>query len=552
MSIIKYFSTLVCVLALSPLNAQTDLTQQIDILFDSYKSDEQPGLSVKVLKHGKTIYSKGFGLSNLDYNIKNSDSTVFSLASIAKQFTAAAIWSLIEEEKLNLEDNLHQFFPNFPDYGKTIQIKHLLNHSSGIRNYHTTMFLSGFDPNRDYYDNAFVLNLAKRQKHLDFAPGEKIIYSNTNYNLLALIIEQISGQNLDEYLKTNILIPLGMTHTFVRVSHGTVIKNKAIGYQKHNDNFVYNTSTQLSYGAGSMGSNLKDLAIWATMLNGNHDQFKELATFLITSEILTTGKKANYARGVMIDEYKGLKTVSHSGYGFGGQTQLLTLPEAQISIIILTNLQSINPRPISYQILDLLLPSKQTEVVSTDKLTRFKPQQLNVFTGDYKEVNSDMIMQISEENDTLKAIGSMGKQHIPLLQVDTNKFVRRHAQHVTYDFTKTPNYDLIISFSGTPFYFKRATLITENPSNLNDFVGDYFSEELQTNYTFFIDDNTLKLSYKNHDNITLYPIQHYSFGNHDRTLYEFTTNTKGKIIGMLLSCDGQVSHIEFVRDQTQY
>jgi len=547
----RYCSALLFVFVLS-LNAQIELEAKIDSILKVYDTKDNPSLAIRVIKGDDIIYSRGFGIANLDYNIKNTDSTIFSIASISKQFTAAAVWSLIRESKLSLEDTITSFFPDFPNYGKSIKIKHLLNHSSGIRNYHTTMYLSGFDYEKDYYDNAYVLDLAQRQKNLNHLPGEKIIYSNTNYNLLALIVEQISSQNLDEYLKAKVLIPLGMEDTFVRIAHGKPIKNRAIGYQKQKDDFVYSTSNQLSYGAGSMGSNLKDMTLWANMLNENTPEFINLAKFLKTIEVLTNGQKANYARGLMVDDYKGFETLSHSGFGFGGRTQLITVPEENIGVIILTNLQSINPTPISYQILDLLLVSKENEAKRVDKTVNFKLQKLNQFIGDYKEINSDMGMQISVENDTLKAKSSMGKMSIPLVQNGTNEFVRRNAQNVKYNFNRTSEYDMIISFGGTPFYFKRAQLIKKNPSNLKDFTGDYYSEELQTTYHFFIESDTLKLSYTNHDKITLYPVQLNQFGNRDRTLYHFVTSDDSKITGMLLSCDGQVNNIEFVKDQTQY
>ncbi len=363
----KYYCFLVIAVIYGFCNSQPTVTEKIRHLFDDYNFVNTPGLVVRVVKEDSIIYSEGFGLSNLDYNVKNTDSTIFSIASISKQFTAAAVWSLIKASKLSLEDNLTSFFPEFPDYGKSIKIKHLLNHSSGLRNYHTTMYLSGFDYDVEYYDNAYVLELAQRQKNLNHPPGQQIIYSNTNYNLLALIIEQVSGQSLDAYLKANILFPLRMEDTFVRITHGKPIKNRAIGYQKQKDGFVFNTSNQLSYGAGSMGSNLNDLTLWAKMLNGQTPKFKNLAQFLKTTEALSSGQKANYARGLMVEDYKGYKTLSHSGFGFGGQTQLLTVPEQNISIIILTNIQSINPTPMSYQILNLLIGSKENTVEIKEK-----------------------------------------------------------------------------------------------------------------------------------------------------------------------------------------
>ncbi|MBU2929463.1 serine hydrolase domain-containing protein, partial [Winogradskyella psychrotolerans] len=300
--------------------AQTNANQKIDELLATYVSNDAPGLSVKVINQGQSIYSKGFGLSSLDYNIKNSDSTVFSLASIAKQFTASAIWALADDGKISLDDDIRLYLPEFPDYEDVIKIKHLLNHTSGIRNYHTLMYLAGFDYDTQYYDNNTVLDLAIKQKHLNHLVGEKVSYSNTNYNLLAMIIERISGQNLDEYLKLNILNPLKMNSTFVRVAHGKPIKNKSVGYQKHKDGFRFSISNQLSYGAGSMGSSVNDMEIWMQMLNGQVPEFKSLTEFLKTTETLISGKKAKYARGLMLDYYKGFETLNHSGFGFGGRS----------------------------------------------------------------------------------------------------------------------------------------------------------------------------------------------------------------------------------------
>lgn len=160
-------------------------------------------------------------------------------------------------------------------------------------------------------------------------------------------------------------------------------------------------------------------------------------------------------------------------------------------------------------------------------------------------------MHISKENDTLKAKGSMGKNRIPLVQTGKNLFVRLHSQNIKYDFTTTDKYDMIVSFSGTPFYFKRAKIITKSSSDLSKYTGSYFSEELQTTYTFNLENAVLNLSYHNNEDITLHPVELNKFGNNDRTLYHFTTNKVDQIIGMLLSCDGQVKNIEFIKDQTQ-
>lgn len=522
-----------------------DKVQKIDELLGVYDSSNSPGLSVKVIRQGQNLYSKGFGLSNLDYTIKNSDSTVFSLASIAKQFTASAIWALVIEGKINLEDDIRTYLPEFPEYDEVIRIKNLLNHTSGIRNYHTIMHLSGFDYDTLFYDNNTVLKLACNQKGLNNLPGEKVSYSNTNYNLLALIVERISGQSLDSYLKLKILNPLKMNSTFVRIEHGKPIKNKAVGYKKQKEGFKFSMSNQLSYGAGSMGSSVNDMAIWMQMLNEQILEFKALAEFLKITETLTTGEKAKYARGVMLDQYKGCVTVNHGGFGFGGRSQLITIEEKQLGIIVLTNSQAIDAPKIAYQILDILLSKNEKNLEKSNVVVIFNEQNLNQFTGEYKEIHSDMTMKLFIENDTLKSIGSMGKTPASLLQFKENSFHRTDSQNVKYDFTPSATYDMVITFGGTPFYFKHAKFIAADSVNLIDFVGNYYSEELDVTYHFFVEHNRLKLTYKGKKNISLNPVQLNEFGNNDRTLYQFTKDKTEVITRMLLSCDGAVKNIIF-------
>lgn len=526
--------------------AQINTNQKIDELLATYVSNDTPGLSVKVIDQGQSIYSQGFGLSNLDYNIKNSDSTVFSLASIAKQFTASAIWALVNDGKISLGDDIRMYLPEFPKYEGTIRIRNLLNHTSGIRNYHTLMYLAGFDYDTQYYDNNTVLNLAIKQKNLNHLVGEKVSYSNTNYNLLAIIIERISGYNLNEYLKLKIFDTLKMNSTFVRVNHGKPIKNKAIGYQKYRDGYRFYTNDQLSYGAGSMGSSVNDMAIWVQMLNGQILEFIPLADFLTTTEVLTSGENATYARGLMIDNYKGYETINHSGFGFGGRSQLITVSEKQIGIIVLTNSQDIDAQRIAYQILDVLIANG--ERIKKEKKTLFKAQKFKEFIGEYKEINSDMTMKIFVENDTLKSVGSMGRTAAALVQYEKNKFHRSQSQSVKYDFTPSVSHDMIISFGGTPFYFKYANFIDAESVEVSEFVGDFYSEELDVTYRFFEEDSMLKLIYAEKENVNLHPVQLNEFGNNNRTLYHFVKDECGDVTEMLLSCGGTLKDIRFKKE----
>jgi CubicO group peptidase (beta-lactamase class C family) len=533
------------VLFATKIHSQEDKTEKIDTILRTYDKPNAPGLSIGIVENEILIYAKGIGFASIEKKIKNNTKTAFSIASIAKQFTASCIWVLVQEKKLSLEDDIRKYLPEMPNYGTSIKIKHLLNHTSGIRNYHTIMDLQDFNYDSEYYNNETVLELASNQKGLNNKPGEKVLYSNTNYNLLTLIIERVSGKNLNEFAKEKLFQPLQMNSSCFKISNTQIIKNKAEGYQFTDGKYISNTSSQESYGAGSMASTVEDLSKWIGVLNGINSEFKSLSKFLIQCEKLENGEKAKYARGVMVDNYKGFQTISHSGYGWGGQSQLITIPEKNLGVVILTNLESINPTPISYQILDLFL--NDITIEKSDEVKKYKIENFNNFIGQYKEINSDMKMEFFIENDTLKAKGSQAKKGISLSQFKKNKFHRANNESVTYDFTKSKKQDLIISFGGTPFYFKKAQFVKPETVKINEFIGTYYSEELNTTYIFFEKDNKLYLTYKNHQNIVLSTVEIDEFGNNARTSYQFKRNKNKQIVSMELSSEGTVKNINFVK-----
>ena len=524
--------------------------ERIDSIINPFIKPNSPGFSIGIVENGKLIYCKGIGLANIDTNTKNSGNSIFGIASIAKQLTAACIWSLIKEKKISLDDDIRKFIPEFPTYGKKILIRHMLNHTNGIRNYQAIMELAGFDYDREFHDNQTILHLACKQLKLNSVPGEKVIYGNTAYTLLAIIIERITGQNLNEYAKNKIFLPLGMNHTFYRTDTTSIISNRALGYvQNDNGSFEHLESNQITYGAGSVGSSIEDLAIWSTILNGLKPDYLDLTQFLTTTEIVESGERAKYARGVMVDEYKNHKTIHHSGFGLGGQSQIIAVPKLNLAIIILTNLESIDPSPLSYKVLELFLPVQKEESLKASTTFYHKQQELQRFVGQYKEQNSDMKMEILIENDTLKALGSQGKKSISLRSVGKGKFIRSNNSSVLYDFiaAKKSKADLIVYFGGTPFYFSKAHFIDSNAIQLTDYVGHYFSEELSVEYEIDVENNSLVVNYPNHFKTNLKAGQIDEFGNGQRILYHFVRNGANEVVKLYLSAEGTVKDIEFIK-----
>lgn len=526
---------------------------KVDSIINFYNKSNSPGFSIGIVENGELIYIKGVGLSNIEKHIQNSGNSIFSIASIGKQLTSACIWNLVKEGKISLNDDIRKYIPEFPSYGRRpIQIRHLLNHSSGIRNYHAIMELAGFDYNKEFHDNNTILNIACNQNKLNNEPGDKVIYGNTTYTLLAIIIERITGKNLNDYAFETVFAPLKMNETYFRVDSINYYRpNQVLNYIKKIDKgYVSVRPNQITYGAGSVGSTIGDLAKWSNVLNGLNADYTELRDFLTTLDPLISGEVPKYARGVMIDNYKNIQTIHHSGYGLGGRSQILTSPDLKLAIIILTNTVLIDPVDISYQVLDLFLPQESEIAQMPSVLYQPKLKHLRKCVGQYKEQNSDMRMDFYIENDTLKVQGSQGKIPISLESIGKKEFVRMNNPSVLYNFntSKKSNSDLIVYFGGTPFYFSRAKFIDLQDIDLSEYVGLYYSSELGVKYEIYSDETHLYVSYPNHNEVKLFPGQHDEFGNKQRVLYRFERKKGGEVVKLYLSAEGTVKDIEFIKE----
>ena len=242
----------------------TPIDKRIDSLF-SFVDESEPGITVGIVKNGELIYSYQRGMANLEYDVPFNKQTVFGLASITKQMTSACIGILAHKNALNVNDDVRKYIPELPDYGYTIRIKHLLNHTSGLRNHNVLLNLQGFDYDHMGYTNSSIEKLIFSQKGINNIPGAKMLYTNSNYVLLALIIERISGKKIGVFAEEELFAPLGMKHTFYKSSLEQIIKNRAYSY--YLDNGVYKQPKSLTHciGAGGVGSTINDMAKWSQL-----------------------------------------------------------------------------------------------------------------------------------------------------------------------------------------------------------------------------------------------------------------------------------------------
>lgn len=380
------------VLVLSALGVAAGLGEQtspasvdkkLDELLSAVTSPDAPGLAALVRQNGKTVFERGYGVGDLRSGVRLDARSNFRLASFTKQFTAMAIMLLVHDGKLRYDESLTEVFPDFPDYGKTITVRNLLNHVSGLPDYEELMEAaekasgSMWSPEKQIQDEE-VLKLLETDQSGKFAPGTSWSYSNSGYVVLGLVVAKTSGKAYGEFLHERIFAPLKMNHTIVYQKGKNEVANRAFGHSKENDLFkeTDQSSTSATLGDGGIYSNLEDLAKWDDALR-NHTLLseKEMRPALTPVKLndgsephwptqpngdnLHPGKPVSYGFGWFLDPYNGHARMWHTGSTMGFRTVIERFLGENLTIIILSNRTDLDPEKLSLQAADLFLPAKR-------------------------------------------------------------------------------------------------------------------------------------------------------------------------------------------------
>ena len=430
------------------------LEAKVDQLFVEWNKPDSPGAALAVTKNGKIIYTQGYGMANLEYDIPITTTTIFDIASVSKQFAAFAITTLSHEGKLSLDDDIRTYLPDVPDFGDTITIRHLLHHTSGLRDWVQSLVIAGVAM-EDIISFKHILKMVRHQKALNFEPGTAYSYSNTGYNLLAEIVERVTGNSFREWADANIFKPLAMTDTHFHDDHQMILKNRAYSYQAvENGGFKHAVNNTTALGSSSLYSTVEDLAKW--ILNFDNTQIGEQTVIeqMHQRGVLNNGEQINYAFGLNIGEYRGLKTVGHSGSWRGFRSHLMRFPDQKFGVVILCNLDTFNPLRLAEKVADLYLadalapeetsePKKTLEPAEDTKSEPLTPEQLTEFEGDY----------YTEELDTTYSI-----------RVHGNQLVAQHIRHDDILLTYTDGH-----FHGDSWFFPEVRFIQDDTGHVTGF-----------------------------------------------------------------------------------
>ena len=522
------------------VNAQitsADLQQKVDSMFGGMAKNA-PGSAVLVVKNKEIILNKGYGLANLEYGIPITPKTVFDLASLSKQFAGYAISLLVEQGKISENDDIRKYIPEFPEFDQTITIKHLLHHTSGLRDWTSTLSLAGrsFE---DVISFDHILRMAYRQKKLNFEPGSQYAYSNTGYNILAELVQRVTGVSFRTWTDQNIFQPLKMPDTFFLDNHREVIPNRARGYFQTEDGPYRNTPNNLTaLGSSSLYATTDDLAKWVIHLMYPPDTLQPVVERMLQTDTLTNGEENTYAYGIDISEFRGTPWISHSGSWAFFRTYLVLLPEYDLSVVVLNN-NGKNASRIARKIASFYVPESHTQKkkdqIEKRKAVELPQSVLNAYTGTYK-LGKGWYVHLTKKDGTLWTRAT-NEEKFPMTALSDTVFSIKAYGNRTMRFYKNESNKVTHLVYNDMVCPKVSDHIVYTLKNPEDYTGDFFSDELHTRYKVQMKDGQLYLWSLHHGEITLelaWEDDFFSTRFFARNV-EFQRDTYGRITGFFVS-----------------
>ncbi len=564
MKIMRWCAFLSCIFLLScGSKAQTlppDVTKQVDKVFEKWDKPDSPGCALGIYKDGQIVYKRGYGIADLNDDVPITPATVFHVASMSKQFTAASIVLLAQQGKLSLDDDVRKYIPELPDFGERITIRHLVHHTSGLRDQWNLLDLAGWRYSLDLITDDDVMSVMTRQKDLNFKPGDKHVYCNTGYTLMGLIVKRVSGMSLREFTTKNIFEPLGMTHTHFRDDHAEIIKHDALGYEQEGKDKPFRMSLTNfdTVGATSLHTTVEDLQLWDE--NFYHPRIRGQAFLrqMLERGKLNSGEELDYAFGLVVGKYKGLPTVDHGGADAGYRSDLIRFPVQHFSAAVLCNSAETNPSSLTRQVADIVLakdlkapePSAAKEPAKSPGAP-LTAAQMAAIAGTYwnrdddafeKVLVKDGKLLINLGGDELHPLKSAGEAHFHIADVPWGDDVDLHFLAPTAEKPRL----LEQSFGGgKPDILESATAYTPAAAELAEYAGAYVSEEIDPVYRIVLQEGNLTLTRLKSKPDTLRPAVRDVFTGDIGTV-RFVRDANQHISGFILNA-GRIQNFRFSR-----
>jgi CubicO group peptidase (beta-lactamase class C family) len=468
--------------------------ERVDELFAEWDRGDSPGCALGIVRQGELIYARGYGMANLDLGVPITPASVCHVASVSKQFTAIAIALLADEGKLGLDDDVRAYVPELPDFGQTITLRQLIQHTSGLRDQYALFRLGGWrEDDVQSFDD--VIEFALGHRRLNFVPGSEYSYCNTSYTLLALVVERVSGQRLRDFVQERIFEPLDMTRSHVHDDVTEIVPGRASAYApRDGGGFKVADSNVEAVGAICVYTCVEDLARWVRNFAQRHVAGSVLG-LATTPGALNDGTRLNYGFGLALGSYRGQRTISHGGVDSGYRAEMLWFPEADFGVVILANLSTIKPGALARRVADLYL----AEHLGRDSLLDAPPvalseSDLEEYAGLYRDARTALTRRVLLEDGKLTVNGPFGDR-LELVPLGEGRF-RVGEPPLEVRIVRGTNGNLEYrewTMDGRELVFSAVPLATPGVDVLAGYAGTYYCPDLGVRYTLLVRGDRLVL-----------------------------------------------------------
>ena len=522
----------------TPAAAQTSLTAgqiaRIDSIFVQYSTNDGPGCSLGISRHDSVVLERAWGSADLEHSVPITPATIFEGGSVSKQFTAAAVFRLAQQGKLSLDDDIRKYLSQLPAYDAPITINNLIHHTSGLRDWGTIMSMAGWPRGTRTYTHAHVLDIVARQRALNYPVGTEYLYSNSNYNLLAIIAERVSGKTLAEFTKTELFAPLGMTSTGWRDDFTRIVRGRAQAYRLSGKEWHLEMPFENVYGNSSLLTTVGDLLKWDANLASKRVGGEQFVSMQQTKGRLKNGRVITYAGGMFVDSYQGTPEIAHTGSTAGYRAFLARYPEAGFAVALLCNAATANPGTLGRRVSTVVLPPYKSSVIARDTVGVSVPvARLSSMVGYYRHAMSDEPLH-------LEIVGGR------IINVNGPKLIPVSFDHYTSMSGQT-HFAYVAGASGargrvrtwgsdvdtTQYLPVGAPLPTDS---YNDYLGVFTSTEAEAILSVLLEDGKLELFQGPSTRISMKPI--YSDGfDAEGSYVKFVRGSDGKVNALLVTSE---------------
>jgi CubicO group peptidase (beta-lactamase class C family) len=399
--------------SLSAAQQPADAQARVDRAFQQWTGTESPGCAVGVAHGGNVVLSRAYGMADLEHGIANAPGTIFEAGSVSKQFTAAAIMLLAEQGRLSLDDDVRKHVPELPDYGPTITIRHMMTHTSGLRDWGSVAGITGWGRGARTHTHDHVVDILSRQRGLNFTPGDEYSYSNSGYNLMAVIVDRVSGMSFADFSKRYIFEPLGMKDTQWRDDYTRIVPGRSSAYALRGGRWVIDRPIENVHGNGGLLTTVADLLTWNQALADGRLGGPSFTDAMLRRQVLNNGQQITYAAGLMVGQYNGVPQISHTGSTAGYRAFLARYPDQRVDVAVLCNASNVNPGGVGHLVADVFLgdaarPATTAPRPAAAATPPQRPQpvtptaaELAELVGEYYSPDVEMALRVAVEDGQL-------------------------------------------------------------------------------------------------------------------------------------------------------